>query len=56
VRLIKLAVNWLREQFWKDQTPCYLLHAQSRFLSAQSFLDKSYFTAVREMSIGLFRE
>jgi hypothetical protein len=36
VRLIKLAVNWLLEYFRKDQTLCYLHHAQPLFLSAQS--------------------
>jgi len=49
-------VNWLLEYFRKDQTLCYLLHAQSHFLSAASFLCKSYFTAVRGMLVGLFRE
>jgi len=28
VRLIELIVNWLRKQFWKNQTLCYLGHAQ----------------------------
>jgi hypothetical protein len=56
VRLIKLAMNWLLEYFRKDQTLCYLRHAQPLIPFCAKFLGKSYFTAGCELRLGFFHE
>jgi hypothetical protein len=48
-------MHWLAEQFRKEQTLCYLRHAQSRFLSAASFLwQKLTLQQLAERWLGFF--
>ncbi len=54
IALIEFAMNWLAKQFRKDHTLCYLLHAQSHFLSAASFPAKDTLQQFAKCWLGFF--